>query len=457
MNFKVVTLIPKHMKSHYSIFIMLIGSLIVSGDLFSQYDDVYYDPSRIDANRIRKTNDRDRRDYTDPYEPERDDLDSQEAPYEGDLSEYDDQEYYYSSRIRRFHRNYYTRDFYDPFYTSPGFYDPFLNDPFLWSNSIVFSYNNWYYPWRVNRWNTWGAWRTPYWGYYDWFYGNCPFTYAYRWPFYDPWIYNRAWGGWYDPWYYGPGWNTWGWYGSGFNGGGWNNGGWRPGGNGGHTVSNPKGTFYGSRRSGHTTTSRSGPIRLSDPDRNSDKVRQPGETTRTRPESEVPEQNRRTDRRIDKRTNNPDESRPNDLPPQGDTDPNSRKPRRLPGDKNTDDKQSQPDRIRKEPPGENFKPNNEESVKPGRIPGKPDRKDPSRDERVNRPNRYDDTYPDRSRSEPERSYKPERSMPQRETTPRRDAPRIESSPRSFNNGGRSSGGNSRSAPSSQGGSRRNPR
>ncbi len=456
MKFKVVTLIPKHMKSHFSILIMVIGSLILSADLFAQYDDVYYDPSRFDSRSTRKNKVRDAKDYPENYETEKDEYDQQAAPYDGDLSEYDDQEYYYSSRIRRFHRNYYTRDFYDPFYTSPGFYDPYLDDPFLWSNSIVFSYGNWYYPWRARRWNTWGSWGTPYWGYYDWYYGNCPYTFAYRWPLYDPWIYNRAWGGWYDPWYYGPGWNTWGWYGGGFNGGGWYGGGWRPGGHNGHTVSNPKGTYYGSRRSGSTTTSRSGPIRLSNPQRTQDKVKQGGETTRTQPESEVPGQQRKTDRRLD-RTKNPDEVRPNDLPPQGDTDPNSRKTRRLPGDRKTEDRQVQPDRIRKEPPGEGMNPEKEDKTRINRDPIRFDRKEPVREDKINRPNRYDDTYPDRRRNEPERNFRPERSQPQREIPERRDPPRLDSSPRSFDSGGRSSGGAGRSSSGSSNGTRRGPR
>lgn len=235
-----------------SIFTFLMFSTMVNG----QYDDVYYDPAK------EKTS----TGYSDKTEQEKYNSEVYEKSqlnqneYDDEFIEEEDYDYYYSSRIRRFHRNYIVTDFYDPYYVNLGFYDPYLNDPFLWGNSIVFTYGGYYDPFRYRRWNRYNRFN-PFWNSWDWCNGYAPYNPAFRYNygFYDPWCWNGAWGGGYNNWGWGGypyyGWDNGGWY-SGHGNNNNNNGGWV------NNPKNPKGTVFGSRRSGFTTTSRNGPVRL---------------------------------------------------------------------------------------------------------------------------------------------------------------------------------------------------
>lgn len=134
-----------------------------------QYDDVYYDPAK------EKTS----TGYSDKTEQERYNSEVYEKSqlnqneYDDEFIEEEDYDYYYSSRIRRFHRNYIVTDFYDPYYVNLGFYDPYLNDPFLWGNSIVFTYGGYYDPFRYRRWNRYNRFN-PFWNSWDWCNGYAP-------------------------------------------------------------------------------------------------------------------------------------------------------------------------------------------------------------------------------------------------------------------------------------------
>ena len=72
-------------------------------------------------------------------------------------------DFYYSSRIRRFHRPYYSYGYYDNYYTNSYWYS---GNPYHYGNSIYYSY----------------AWNSPYYyggyGYYDPFYDYYSYYYT---------------------------------------------------------------------------------------------------------------------------------------------------------------------------------------------------------------------------------------------------------------------------------------
>lgn len=214
------------------VFILLVAFVFSTQ---AQFDDLYYNPS----DDIVTTNvvgyDNDYNDY-EAYDSEYDDYESyDDTEYYEEDDYYDDYAYNYSTRIRRFHNRGafgYNSMVFMP-RTSFGFYDPFFNDPWMdpyWAggtNVFISIGNGWGSPFGWNRWNRWNRWNAG-WGY-------------------------NSWG---SPW----GWNSWnrGW--------GWNNGfgnAWCPTtfGNGGfvgnRVSANPKGTYYGSRRSTSTVGSQS--------------------------------------------------------------------------------------------------------------------------------------------------------------------------------------------------------
>lgn len=111
--------------------------------------------------------------------------------YYGDYYE-DDNDYFYSSRIRRFHRNYGGWGYYDPWYTNMYYYN---YDPFFWGTSINVGF------WPNYGWGSGFGWNTGWnngWGWNGGFYGT-PACYG---------------GGW-----YGYGGNYWNGYNNGFNDG----------------------------------------------------------------------------------------------------------------------------------------------------------------------------------------------------------------------------------------------
>lgn len=142
------------------------------------YDDLYYDPTRDNDNY-----------YQESYRSENDRPDFQDDYNYGsyDDGDYDDDQYdyYYTSRIKRFHRPYYGFDYFDPVYIDVGYYDPFFTPGvtvLIYDSPFGFS--------SYNRWRRWNRNR---------------FFYGWNDPFYSP-FYG-------DP-FFGPRWNR-GWYGRG--------------------------------------------------------------------------------------------------------------------------------------------------------------------------------------------------------------------------------------------------
>ncbi|MBK9271615.1 MAG: hypothetical protein IPM48_08445 [Saprospiraceae bacterium] len=461
-------------KFNFFAFFTLLASAVLA-----QYDDVYYDPSRVES-RTYTSIERENYSSNPPANPAY----SENTDFEDEYSEYDDQEYHYSSRIRRFHRGYYTRDFYDPFYTNIGFYDPWLNDPFLWGNSIVFSYGNFYSPWRFNRFNQW-RWGGSYWGYWNWNNGFCPNYFGGRWGgWYDPWWYGNRWGGgWYDPWCYNPGFNTWGYNGYGnWGGNGWRHWDWRDRNDRYHE--NPKGRYYGSRNYGSTTTSRSGPVRVRSTDPHQDHTIDPSEKTTV--DHDV--LNRSTDRNTNPRFKSSEVDQNNTTPAPSDdltgtrrvvrkTDPKEGTETVVPGggadnkvdpsneDRNTNSRKTirfRSDRYPTEGSSETQGRDGQNRRSSRYWPESPqDRNDSYQNQDSDRSfnrNRSMDTrnHNERSRSweEPNNNSRMERSAPSREPSFRNNSPRMESSPRSSNPGRSNSSG---AGSNSSGGSRRSPR
>ena len=228
-------------------------------------DDLYYDPA-WDAAPVQTVY---VTESTPPPTTYREELPSYEDEYD-DYDYWDEQGYFYSSRIRRFHRPYRGFGYYDPVYTDLGFYDPWI----MPGSSIYINIGGGsdYWSWRrYNRyrfrnnfiafggWNTWG------WRYYS-----------------DPWSYN-SWGAYrvYDPWFdpywggacFNPGWNYgwnsgWGYhhpyynhYGNYYYNDIYNQPGYWYGNNNGTVTSNPKGTYFGPRTPGSRTGPSRGTIR----------------------------------------------------------------------------------------------------------------------------------------------------------------------------------------------------
>lgn len=166
------------------------------GNLYAQYDDLYYDPAKdkgFFADYKPNSKDYSRNDnyaYNDDDYYQDDYYDDEGYEY------YDDYDYYYTSRIRRFHNPYYGFSFFDPVYLDMAYYDPFFSPGMtMLIYDDVFAFNNWYRFNRWNRWNRWNAWG-PSWGWNSWNGVNINFNFG------------TGWGGWNN---WGPswGWNSW--------------------------------------------------------------------------------------------------------------------------------------------------------------------------------------------------------------------------------------------------------
>jgi uncharacterized membrane protein YgcG len=98
-----------------------------------------------------------------------------------DYQDYNDYDYYYSSRIRRFHRPFIDVDFFSPFYTGFHVYDPFAWDAYYYPGASIyfnfgFGYND-YYAWR--RYNYWNRWNNGFhWN--NWCYAPPAYYYSYN-------------------------------------------------------------------------------------------------------------------------------------------------------------------------------------------------------------------------------------------------------------------------------------
>ncbi|MCB0625884.1 MAG: hypothetical protein KDC43_18710, partial [Saprospiraceae bacterium] len=165
----------------------------MSTTAWAQYDDLYYDPNQ-DSDYYNSTSNTYSNDYGNDY----DSYSGNDYDYDDDGYEYfDEYDYYYSSRIRRFHRPYYGFNYYDPVYVDMFYYDPFFNPGMtVLIYDDYWSYRSWS---RWNRWNRWSygpgwnvsfGWGSPGFG-FGWGYNN----------------YNS----WYNPWYnsyYDPYWGS---------------------------------------------------------------------------------------------------------------------------------------------------------------------------------------------------------------------------------------------------------
>jgi len=157
----------------------LMGLLFLAGSGFAQaYDDLYYDPSKVKktVNKQETYTYTDQQGYDNSYAQE-------DEEYFLDEEDYD---YYYTSRIRRFHRPLYGFEFFDPFYVDMSYYDPFFtpgmtvliyDDPYAYRS--FYRRNLWRNNWRFN---TWG--------------GINPYRHSFGWNRWDSW---NTWG---DPWFH---------------------------------------------------------------------------------------------------------------------------------------------------------------------------------------------------------------------------------------------------------------
>ncbi|MDX1666035.1 MAG: hypothetical protein R3350_02350 [Saprospiraceae bacterium] len=179
----------KNMNKLSTFLLALLFMVGWSGFAYGQYDDLYYNPEK-DAGKYQ---------YDEPYASD----EYYEDEYYDDEYGYDDESYnyYYTSRIKRFHRPYYGFDYYDPVYTDIAYYDPSML--WMYPGATVLIYDNFfsygdYMRWR--RFQRYNRFRSGFFpggginfslgfGVGSPFFGNSPFG------FYNPWWGNR----WYSP------------------------------------------------------------------------------------------------------------------------------------------------------------------------------------------------------------------------------------------------------------------
>jgi hypothetical protein len=166
----------KILSSILSLFILAAFPLTGS----AQFDDVYYDPDTDSdffvSNRSSGWED--------------DNYDYDDYGYDDEYYEYDDYEYYYSSRIRRFHRPHFGFGFYDPFFVDLYYYDPYYHNYYSPGASIYISFGGYHDYWRWRQWRRWNRWNSFY-------YWSNPITRYYS---YNSWYgpnygYWNGWGG----------------------------------------------------------------------------------------------------------------------------------------------------------------------------------------------------------------------------------------------------------------------
>jgi hypothetical protein len=158
--------------------LIAVFTLLAFSPLSAQMDDVYYNPDEV----VKTRNNPSSSNRLGSYRPES--YSSDEKGYvAGENSYYDDYDFYYTSRIRRFHRPLQGFSFFDPYYVDMAYYDPFLG-----SVGTMLIYDDFYAQRmfsRFNRWNNFGAFngfsRFNSWnsfGMYDPFFSpwNSPFT-----------------------------------------------------------------------------------------------------------------------------------------------------------------------------------------------------------------------------------------------------------------------------------------
>ncbi|MBK8954951.1 MAG: hypothetical protein IPM34_05260 [Saprospiraceae bacterium] len=229
------------MKNNTNNLFIAIFLAFISQGIQAQFDDIYYDPDKDDEHVEQRYYSSDQNGTDDRYQSKDERYYDPNESYDDEYGEWEDQDYYYTSRIKRFHRPVYGFNYYDPFYTHSYFYDPFDFDPWYYDRDIYSS-----------------SWR------FSFYTGPILWTNYYRYrPFWSHWDACYGWNSF--------GWNSYGGY------GGWNNWYWGIpyyhhrdhyyyGNNTHHNDHGSKyGYHYGSRRFGTTNTSKRGPVRLTNP------------------------------------------------------------------------------------------------------------------------------------------------------------------------------------------------
>lgn len=229
------------MKIHSNQLLVACFLALVSHGIQAQFDDVYYDPDR---DGISKEYDVRPQDQADPAQDATEFDYFDESDYDDASGEWESQDYYYTSRIRRFHRPVYGIDFYDPYYTHYSYYDPWDFDPWYQYGDIYSGGWNVRFNTGPVRWAYGSYYGRPYWSYHDWYYGWNPFPFAYVWG-YRPYSFYSC--NFYHWNYYRHGHHRNGYFHHGFDG-----------------NDHDRRYHYGSRNFGLTNTSRHGPVRLRD-------------------------------------------------------------------------------------------------------------------------------------------------------------------------------------------------
>ncbi len=189
------------MKSYKPIVFLLVLLSWAGTAAAQQYDDMYYDPDRdkgffygYQPNKDTYKYDKNQREDTYAYN------EAKEETYEDDESyDYEDYDYYYSSRIRRFHRPVYGFDYFDPVYVDLAYYDPFLTPGItVLIYDDFYGANNWWRWRRWNRWNRWSSWNYGAWN--NWNAWGPSWGWGLGWNSWDPW---NPWNRW-NSWSFGP-------------------------------------------------------------------------------------------------------------------------------------------------------------------------------------------------------------------------------------------------------------
>ncbi len=143
-----------------SMLLLLFG--VSATAALAQYDDVYYDPERNNN-----------RTYTERRQVQPKTTPAQTEEYVDENYDEEEYDYYYTSRIRRFHRPYAGFNYFDPIYVDAYYYDAFArpgvavliyDDPFgYYGFNRMSRFNRWngwaYGGWnRFNRFNSWNSW-----------------------------------------------------------------------------------------------------------------------------------------------------------------------------------------------------------------------------------------------------------------------------------------------------------
>lgn len=128
----------------YALIITLFTLLAVS-PVGAQMDDVYYNPDEV----VKLKNNPSSSNRLGSYRPEAYSADETSFS-DGADSYYDDYDFYYTSRIRRFHRPLQGFSFFDPYYIDMAYYDPFMR-----SATTMLIYDDFYSQRMFSRFNRW--------------------------------------------------------------------------------------------------------------------------------------------------------------------------------------------------------------------------------------------------------------------------------------------------------------